>query len=138
MDTTTYRQRRPLVVTLGLALFAANQVPDLMLDAIHGNWHSPYFYIIFFVLLGVVFVPVWFVFHGKNWARWLLVTIILVGFGAHLFSFINSHSVHSVSWIALSFLKSFINFVALVALFLSPSSKWFRSCKTVLPTNELA
>ena len=138
MNTTTYRQRRPLVVTFGLALFVANQVPDLVLDAIRGNWHSLYFYIIFVVWLAVVFVPVWFVFHGKSWARWLLATIVFVGFGAHLFSFINTHSAHSASWIALSFLKSFINFMALVALFLSSSNRWFRSCKIVLPTNEPA
>ncbi len=137
MDTTAYRQRRPLVVTFGLAVFVANQVPDLVLDAIRGNWRSPYFYIIFVVLLAVVFVPVWFAFHGKNWARWLLVAVVFVGFGAHLFSFISSHSTHSASWIALSFLKAFLNFLALVALFLSSSNKWFRSCKTALPTNEL-
>ena len=105
MDITMHQQRRPLVVTVGLALFVANQAPNLVLDAIRGNRNSLYFYIIFAVLLAVLFVPVWFILRGHNWARWLLAAIFFVGFCAHLLSFLNSHSSHSASWIALGFLE---------------------------------
>ena len=138
MDITIYQKPRPLAVTLGLALFVANQAPNLVLDAIRGNWHSLYFYIILVVLLAVLFVPVWLIFRGNNWARWLLVAIFFVGFCAHLRSFINSHSSHSASWIALDFLKPFVDIVALTALFLPSSNRWFRTCKTVPLSNERA
>src|SRR5215467_2902442 len=90
MDALIYERRRPLLVSLGLALFVANQVPNLVLDAIRGNWHSPYFYIVYALLLAAVFVPVWFILHAKNWARWLLVAIFFAGFCAWLLSTINS------------------------------------------------
>jgi hypothetical protein len=125
MDMTICQKERPRMVTLGLALFAANQVPNLVLDLIRGNWHNPYFYIIFLILLAVLFIPVWFTFHGYNWARWLLIAIFWVGFSAHLLSLINSGS-----WLALDFLKPFVDVVALVALFLPSSNRWFRRCKT--------
>jgi hypothetical protein len=138
MEKPKHQETRPLVVNLGLALFVANQVPNLVLDAIRGNWRSVYFYIIFIVLLAVIFVPVWFVFRGKNWARWLLVAIFSVGFCAYLLEFINSYSSHSASWMMLGILKTLVDIVAFVALFLPSSNRWFRSCKTVLPTNEPA
>jgi hypothetical protein len=131
MDTDIYQRRRPLVVTLGLAVFVANQVPNLVADALHGNWHSPYFYIIFVLLLAVVFVPVWFVLRGNNLARWLLVAIFFAGFGAHLLSFINSRSSHSVSAVTLDFVKSLVDFVALSALFLPSSNRWFLGARSV-------
>jgi RsiW-degrading membrane proteinase PrsW (M82 family) len=129
MNIATEQKRRPLVVTLALALFVANQLPNLVLDAIRGNWHSIYFYIIFVVLLVVLFVPVWLIFRGNNWPRWFLAALFLVGFCADLVSFINSHSSHSASWLALRFLKPFVDLVALIALFLPSSNRWFRNCK---------
>src|SRR5258708_39997573 len=105
MDSFIHERRRPLLVTLGLALFVANQVPNLVLDAIGGNWHSPYFYIIYVLLLAAVFVPVWFILHGNNLARWLLVAIFFAGFCAWLLSTINSRSSHSVSAMALGCVK---------------------------------
>jgi hypothetical protein len=131
MDTAIYQRRRPLVVTLGLALFVANQVPNLVLNAIRGNWQSAYFYVIFVALLTVLFVPVWFIFRGKSWARWLLLAIFCVGFCAHFLSFSNSRSAHSASWIALDFVKSFVDIVALIALFLPSSNRWFIGARGV-------
>ena len=138
MNAAIHQRGRPLTVTLGLVLFVANQVPNLVLDAIRGNRHSPYFYLILVVLLVLVFVPVWLILRGHNWARWLLVAIFFVGLCAHLGSFINSHSTHSPSWIILDFLKSFVDIIALSALFLPSSNRWFRSFKTRQLNNEHA
>src|SRR6266567_445074 len=109
MDVALHQERRPLVVTLGLALFVANQVPNLVLNAIRGNWRSPHFYIIFVALLVVLFVPVWFISRGRNWARWLLFAILFVGLCAFLRDFINSYSSHSASWIGANVLKPLID-----------------------------
>jgi hypothetical protein len=71
---------RPLAVKFALALFAANQATILVPDAIRGHWHSLIFYISFGTMLAMLFVPPWFVFRGKNWARWLMVAFWFAGF----------------------------------------------------------
>lgn len=130
MDKLEHHEPRPLLVTLALALFVANQLPDFVLGALRGNYHSPYFYIIFVALLAVVFLPPWFIFHGKNWARWFLAAIFFAGFCASLYSFITSYPPNSALTFGLSILKTSVNIIALGALFLPPSNRWFRSCKT--------
>ena len=123
MDKLEHQEPRPLLVTLALAAFVANQVPNFVLGGLRGNWHSLYFYIRFAALMATVFVPAWFVFRGRNWARWLLVSIFFVGFCVSLHSFITSYP-------PLDILKASIDIVTLAALFLPPSNRWFRNCKT--------
>ena len=136
MDTTIHQKQRPLAVTLGLALFVANQSLILVYAAIRGNWHSPNFYINFGLSLAVLFVQVWFIFRGKNWARWLLVAMMFAGFCV-LPWFIKRYSSHSASWITLSVLQNLADIVVLVALFLPSSNRWFRRCKTLPPNTAL-
>jgi len=117
---------RPLAVSLGLVVFVATEAPTLVHDAIRGNWQSLSFCIYFGTMLAIVFVLGWFIFCGRNWARWLLLVIGFAGFCIFLPWFIEHYSSHSASWIALSCLQNLADIVVLVAFFLPSSNRWFR------------
>jgi hypothetical protein len=76
--------------------------------------------------LVILFLPLWFIFRGKNWARWLLVAFAFGGFCLSVPQLTQHFESRSISWIATYGLRNVIVVGALIALFLPAASRWFR------------
>lgn len=134
MDNNTHRISRPLAVKLALAILVVHLGSLEVLDAVHGKWDSFLFYIKIGMMVAMLFVPLWFVFRGKNWARWLLVGLgiaeLCLIFGFVLPRLSSQHAL-TTSWIVSTCFHNSIDFIAVAALFLPSSNRWFRTYANV-------
>ncbi|MDR3460667.1 MAG: hypothetical protein P4N60_24825 [Verrucomicrobiae bacterium] len=73
MDITTHNPARPLAVKLALAWLGFGAGVAFVLTIAH--FESSHYLIYGSILVQhlLYFVLLWFAFHGKNWARWVLV-----------------------------------------------------------------
>jgi hypothetical protein len=97
--------------------------------ALQGHWDSPLAYVKFGSEFILLLLPLWFIFRGRNWARWLQVSFAFGGFCVSLPQLIRHFEAHSVSWIATYCWRNMIVVGALIALFLPMSSRWFGRSK---------
>jgi len=84
METTLNKNSRPLGVDLALILLVINlgtafaeQV--IGVDWRGADWSNPLHYVKWGSQVLMTVVPLWFIFCGKNWARWFLVLAACVG-----------------------------------------------------------
>ena len=68
----------------------------------------------------------WFIFRGRDWARWVLVALFFLGFTFRLPQLIQQFHEHSVGWVLAYRWHSLVEAVALAVLFLPSSNRWFR------------
>jgi hypothetical protein len=73
----------------------------------------------------MLLLPLWFIFRGKNWARWLLLAVAIAGFCFSVQRVIRHFQDHSSSWILAYFLHTLVDAGALVALFHPSTKEWF-------------
>jgi hypothetical protein len=111
-----------MALVILLFSFAASLTPRLA----RAEWNDGFVWIKYGSMFIMLLLPLWFVFRGKNWARWLLVALALTGFCFRMPQLIQHLHEHSVGWIVSSRLYSLTEVVALVILFLPSSSRWFR------------
>ena len=126
MNTTTKRGPRPLAVNLAVIILLVSFGVSLAPLLTSAEWREPFVYVKYGSEIVMLLLPLWFIFRGKNWARWLLVAFAFAGFCGRLPQLIGQLHEHSVWWIVSYRLYSLIEWVALVALFLPSSSRWFR------------
>jgi hypothetical protein len=130
MKNETHHPSRPLAVKLALIILVLHLGSLEILDAVHGKWNSTLFCIKMAMMAVMLFIPVWFAFCGRNWARWLLVGFtvaeLCLVFGFILPRLIGQHSL-TTSWLVVTCLHNAIDVLAVAALFLPSSSQWFRS-----------
>ena len=74
----------------------------------------------------IILIPLWFIFRGKNWARWVLVGLTLLGLCFGLPHLMREFGEHSIGWIVAHRWYIPIGVVVLVLLFLPSSNRWFR------------
>ncbi len=129
MDVATRRESRPLAVNLALAILLCGAGVAITPPILYGNWNSPLVYVKFGSEFVMLLVPLWFIFRGRNWARWLLVAFAFGGFCISLPQLMRHFEAHSVSWMATYSWRNLIVVGALVALFLPKSNRWFRRDK---------
>jgi hypothetical protein len=129
MDTTEQLDSRPLAVNLALIVFLANCATSMIPPVLYGHWNSPLVYVKFGPEFIMMLFPLWFIFRGRNWARWLLVAIAVGGFCVSLPQLIGHFETHSISWITKYTWRNLITVGALIALFLPVSSRWFSGLK---------
>ena len=134
MESNRQLRSRPLVVKLALAILVLHVGLLDLLDAIHGDWNSLLFFIKMGTMALIAFVPLWFAYCGKNWARWLLVTFVVAElcliFGVILPRLSNHHAV-TTSWILWTCFHNAIDILAVAALFLPSSNRWFRKYERI-------
>jgi hypothetical protein len=129
MNVATQPGSRPLAVNLALAIFLCGAGLAIIPPVLYGNWNGPLVYVKFGSEFVMLLVPLWFIFRGRNWARWLLVASAFGGFCVSLPQLTRHLEAHSVSWVVTYSWRNLIVVVALVALFLPKSNQWFRRDK---------
>jgi hypothetical protein len=126
MHTIIERGSRPLTVSLALIILLVSFSVSLVPRLVRAEWSDSFVWIKYGSEIVMLLLPLWFIFRGKNWARWLLVALAFAGFCFRLPQLIGQFHEHSVWWIVTYRLYTMIEAVALVALFLPSSSRWFR------------
>ena len=120
MKPTTARLHRPLAVYASLIVLASIIGASLTRHAVRSAWAN---FVFEFVILGV---PLFLIFLGKGWARWLLLLDAVGGWCVSA-PIVRQHLwVHARSWLFAYALTSLCVVVALVLLFLPASAQWFR------------
>ena len=93
-------------------------------DIAHAEWQSAHFCIRFTVTLLIELTVTWFIFRGKNWARWALLVLFVVGLTAPP-GLIQQIRQESGPQIAVHVLLLAANLGVFFILFLHSSSQWF-------------
>ena len=109
-------------VKIAVGLLAASCGIDLVVKTIWYHSHhsdNPVFYISLAVVFAILSLLLYFTFRGRNWGRWVLLVMFIVGLILSLVPHFQRHS-------GLFFIYLFMNTVATVALFRSASNQWFR------------
>jgi hypothetical protein len=131
MHPTTRQSSRPSAVNLAIVLLLVNVGASLVLSALRASWNSPFVSVKFICELLMLAVPIWFIWRGKNWARWLLVAFAFGGFVLSFPSLIEHFQARSGSWIVTYFWRNLIDVIAVVLLFHPSSGEWFRGTTNV-------
>ena len=122
MNITT----RPMAVKLALILLLLDSAAIAIGGILNGPWDMPIYYYTFGIGLILDFVPLWFAFRRKNWARWLVAiyTLLCVCFDPFLGNrYYQTYSAFQIIWFSLS---DILDIVALILLFFPSSNRWFR------------
>jgi len=130
MDTTR-QSSRPPAVNLAIVLLLVNVGASLVLSTLRANWNGPFVYVKFICELLMLAVPIWFIWRGKNWARWLLVAFAFGGFFLSFPGLIEHFQARSGSWIVTYCWRNLIDVIAVVLLFHPCSGEWFRGATNV-------
>jgi hypothetical protein len=129
-ESIAHSSRRPMAVKVALILQALTTGESVVMSAIYAQWSNLFLDISFGLFVIVYALPLWFVFHGKNWARWFVavVTGFDTVFASSLvwFRYHQTFSTLGAVWFWLSYL---LGIIAVIALFHPSSNRWFRGSK---------
>ena len=128
MNTTTQRVSRPLAVNVALIILLVTFGVSLAPRLARADWSDPLVYLKYGSESTMMLLQLWFIFRGKNWARWFLVALAFAGFCLGLPQLIRQFQEHLVWWVVnypLLSLASLAQWLALVALFHPSTSEWF-------------
>lgn len=126
MDLSPHRSSRPLAVNLAVVLLLVNVGASVALDALRAEWNTPFVYVKFTCMLLMLALPLWFIWRGKNWARWLLVAFAFGGLCLSFPGLMQHLRARSCSWLGSYCWRNLIDVIALVGLFHPSSTRWFR------------
>jgi hypothetical protein len=122
---------RPFAVKFALIVALLNFGEDIFEDIAAIHWKinaSNYILIVFLILL-------LFIFFRMNWARWVFSILLLAGLCVEIYLIFHYDFRFSTLWFVKCFLHSLMDVIAVVALFLPSSNKWFKKYSN---TNETA
>src|SRR5436190_12976739 len=125
MNTTTQGGSRPLAVNVALIILLVTFGVSLAPRLARADWSDPLVYLKYGSESTMLLLQLWFIFRGKNWARWFLVALTFVGFCLGLPHLIRLFQEHPVWWVAKHRLLYQIQWVALLALFHPSANEWF-------------
>jgi hypothetical protein len=136
IDMQAHFAARPLQVKVAAGLLgeglAFDTIKALLRIAVHHP--SPSLYPAFYFNIAVTYVVTWillyFVFRGKNWARWLVLCSIVLGILSPLFP----HYRVNLGF----YLYSLLDIVAVFLLFQRPSGEWFTKSKYLSENSQPA
>ena len=127
MNSSAHQRSRPPAIYIALLLLLAVVGTSLVGRAGQADWNNPLVYVKYGVELIMLGFPVWFIFGGRNWARWLLVAFALGGFCISVPQLTQHLNGGSSRWLWSYGLRNGIVVLALAALFVPSSSRWFRA-----------
>jgi hypothetical protein len=81
-----------------------------------------------FSILGVMFLFIYMIGRGRNWARITYFVLIIVGIPVYVLTFLQSYPANPIYGL-LGIGQTVIDIIALVLLFQKPSSNWFREMR---------
>src|SRR5882672_10219741 len=114
MNTTTQRGSRPLAVNVALIILLVTFSVSLAPRLARADWSNYFVWIQYGFQLLMVFLSLWFIFRGKNWARWFLVVVAFAGFCDRLPQLIRQFHEHSVWWVVNHRLINLISWIGIV------------------------
>jgi hypothetical protein len=115
-----------MAVYVSLVVLVAIIGASLTRHAIGADWTNPLVCVQFVIELVMLGVPLFFVFLGKSWARWLLVLYALGGWCVAAPAVRQHLWLHAGSWLLTFTIVNVCIVAALVGLFLPASTHWFR------------
>ena len=80
-------------------------------------------------ILGLVFILIYMISKGRNWARILFLLILILNLPALVYSALRNLSADPISGLT-GAAVTIISITAVVFLFKKPSSEWFRAMKS--------
>jgi heme/copper-type cytochrome/quinol oxidase subunit 2 len=83
------------------------------------------------IRLIIVLILFWFIFLGRNWARWLWAVLALAGLCLEISWIVQHNRTLSTTWIIEFSIHSLIYLFAFIALFKPSSNAWFRGYSSV-------
>ena len=133
----------PLIVKFALLILLINVASAFAQQVVITDWNSvvwsnPLLYVKWGSNVLLLAVPLWFMFRGKNWARWMFLVVALPGLWIALPTTIEAFKTQSFSWAIYYVQHYLLDIVALIALFLPISNRWFRGqSKRALPNQAV-
>ena len=128
-DNREHLALRPSSVKFAVSLLTFSQVLDLALLIYryqsHGDRTHDFYPLVTFTF-GAVAVILYWVFRGKNWARWVVLCGIALGILLG-----PSMRIGPAHW--RTYLFTCIDIVAAIALFLPSANEWYKGVKKVSP-----
>ena len=135
MNTTIRRGRRPTSVNLALIIFLVSFSVSLGPRLAHAAF-TDFSECIACASELIILIPLWFIFRGKNWARWVLVVLTFVGFAFRLRQLIPQIGWHSLGWVVAYRWYILVEAGVLVVLFLPSSNRWFRGDRDAIGAEQ--
>lgn len=114
----------PFLVKLVVVYLAVSFGWGVVREIPHAEWQSVHFCIKFTVTLLIELIVTWFIFRGKNWARWALLVLFVVGLATPP-GLIQHIRQESGPQITVHLLLLAANLGTFFILFLHSSSQWF-------------
>jgi len=133
MENIAQHNPRPMAVKVALIFLLLDSGAATISEIVYGPWDLYPFYYIFGFGLVLDYVPLWFVFRRKNWARWFVAIFTLANVCYDPFLWHRDHQTFSAFQSVWFWLSDLLDIVAVVLLFHPSSSRWFRAHK--LPPN---
>ena len=130
-ETSAHMAARPFAVKFAVCLLAFGEVFGLVQNIfgyqshLHrfSNFQYPDFSTV--CVYGIMAVFLYFVYRGKNWARWVVFSAVFWGTFALIFMLTGS-----LHWDF--YFHLLIETIAIVALFQRPSNEWYKGSKKIL------
>jgi len=130
MDSATHRGSRPKAVSVAVYLLALGTTIGFAWAFADANFGEirPITYLLLSPIIAIPYVVIWFIFRGKNWARWLFLVVFGLALCSLAASFQQLLTLPILDIVVYS-ARMLAGFIAAVILVEPSSSKWFRASK---------
>lgn len=128
MSANPQHRSRPLIVTFSVILLTIGMTVRFMHVFSGAHVDKPIVYLFLAVLVGVPYLIIWFIFLGKNWARWVFLIVFGMALCSLSFRVQQLLSLPAQEILAYS-AQLLLCLIAAGALLSSTSVEWFRGKK---------
>ena len=125
MNTTEDKTTRPLAVTLAVVFLVINFGHGLVRDVLYTQFYDAHSFSVFALALLLEGVTVWCIACGRNWARWLLLALFVLGAMSARSEWLRRFQDHSALEIVVLIIRLLANLIVFFALFHRSSNQWF-------------
>src|SRR5580700_11920599 len=126
MDTISHSSARPMTVKIALTYLALDCGVATVMGIYYGRWDVSFYYYMFGSGLILDFVPLWFAFRRKNWARWFVVIYTVWNVCDDPMWWNRYHQTYSTFQTVWFGLSDLLDIIAVILLFHPSSNRWFR------------
>lgn len=125
MNGTLQPSSRPLGVKIALVILLIVIGSSFAPRLAHAKWSNHFLCMEYAFEVGIASFMTWFIFRGKNWARWFLVLVCVAGLCSSVPNVVKHIRQPSLWWILTYGAGNLVDVAILVALFHPSSSEWF-------------